>query len=65
MAGSQFSVSQQESSAKTAILENALDIKVNKDQMIALFNGHGNYHYIFLKLRLEVFVFIWYNKTLQ
>ena len=30
MAGSQFSVSQQESSAaKTSLLENALDIKVN------------------------------------
>ena len=28
VAGSQFSVSQQESSAKTAVLENALDIKV-------------------------------------
>ena len=28
VAGSQFSVSQQESSAKTALLENALDIKV-------------------------------------
>ena len=30
VAGSQFSVSQQESSAKTAVLENALDIKVNE-----------------------------------
>lgn len=30
VAGSQFSVSQQESSAKTALLENALDIKVEK-----------------------------------
>ncbi|KAJ7378039.1 ATP-binding cassette sub- F member 1 [Desmophyllum pertusum] len=30
VAGSQFSVSQQESSAKTAVLENALDIKVEK-----------------------------------
>lgn len=28
VAGSQFSVSQQESSTKTAVLENALDIKV-------------------------------------
>ena len=33
VAGSQFSVSQQESSAKTAVLENALDIKVRKDQV--------------------------------
>ena len=30
VAGSQFSVSQQESSAKGAVLENALDIKVNE-----------------------------------
>ncbi|CAH3173252.1 unnamed protein product [Porites evermanni] len=30
VAGSQFSVSQQESSAKGAVLENALDIKVEK-----------------------------------
>ena len=34
VAGSQFSVSQQESSSKTAVFENALDIKVSRDQFI-------------------------------
>ena len=34
VAGSQFSVSQQESSAKGAVLENALDIKVNKYSLL-------------------------------
>lgn len=40
MAGSQFSVSQQESSTKTAVLENALDIKViinSKKYLIAVY----------------------------
>lgn len=34
VAGSQFSVSQQESSSKTAVFENALDIKVSRNQYI-------------------------------
>ena len=34
VAGSQFSVSQQESSAKGAVLENALDIKVNEHSLL-------------------------------
>ena len=34
VAGSQFSVSQQESSAKGAVLENALDIKVNERSLL-------------------------------